>query len=138
MNNGHSEQNASTACELSCKIFLMKKDMRINKKLGHRVRNTRLGRRLGIVQLARGLDITHQALQQLETGRTAWSVNRLLAVSKVLDIPPALLLDGLVGKSKDLDLLSLSEEETELVLGYRKLSPQARAVIKAGVQIIKR
>lgn len=108
-----------------------------NKELGKRVRNARLAREWGIVQLARKLGITHQALQQLETGQTSWSVDRLLAVSKALDISLTHLLEGLGSKNKDLGMLTLSEEEVGLILSYRSLSPQAQAAIKAGAAISK-
>ncbi|WP_210405134.1 TetR family transcriptional regulator [Williamsia sp. 1138] len=69
-----------------------------DQEVGRRIRTHREHRQVSLREMARRLDVSPATLSALENGRTAVSVSRMFAVSEVLDISIAALLDedGLV------------------------------------------
>ena len=62
--------------------------------VGGRLKALRIGRGLTQVKLAEPLGVTFQQIHKYESGASDLSVSRLLAVAKVLDISPLLLLEA--------------------------------------------
>lgn len=64
-----------------------------DQEVGRRIRTHREQRQVSLREMARRLDVSPATLSALENGRTAVSVRRMFAVSEVLDISIADLLD---------------------------------------------
>lgn len=62
--------------------------------VGGRLKALRIGRGLTQVRLAEPLGVTFQQINKYESGASDLSVSRLLAVARVLDIPPSFLLEA--------------------------------------------
>jgi transcriptional regulator with XRE-family HTH domain len=62
--------------------------------VGGRLKALRIGRGLTQVKLAEPLGVTFQQINKYESGASDLSVSRLLALARVLDIPPSLLLEA--------------------------------------------
>jgi transcriptional regulator with XRE-family HTH domain len=62
--------------------------------VGGRLKALRIGRGLTQVKLAEPLGVTFQQINKYESGASDLTVSRLLALARVLDIPPSLLLEA--------------------------------------------
>jgi transcriptional regulator with XRE-family HTH domain len=62
--------------------------------VGGRLKALRLGRGLTQVKLAEPLGVTFQQINKYESGAADLRVSRLLALARVLDVPPSLILDA--------------------------------------------
>lgn len=74
-----------------------------DQEVGRRIRTHREQRQVSLREMARRLDVSPATLSALENGRTSVSVRRMFAVSEVLDISIAALLDE-DGLGPDLDV----------------------------------
>jgi AcrR family transcriptional regulator/DNA-binding XRE family transcriptional regulator len=59
----------------------------LNRALGARVRELRVGQRLSLRELARRLDVSAATVSQIERGRTGVSVRRLNQIAGALNVP---------------------------------------------------
>lgn len=97
--------------------------MLTNEEIGERLREFRKRRGLTQEQLSEKIGVTFQQIQQYENGSSRLNSDRLQQISMALEIPVGSLFD-------DSDERALTEDEMELVKGYRSLnSADIRAFI---------
>ena len=67
--------------------------MDFNRKIGMRIKETRLERKLSREQVARRIGITQQCIERYEKGEIDISVRRLMQISNVLNVGITYFLD---------------------------------------------
>jgi transcriptional regulator with XRE-family HTH domain len=71
----------------------------IDRFLGHRIKQLRLGAGMTQQQVARQLGVSNQQVHKYEKGVSRFSAERLLAIARVFDVAVADLFDGYSGGS---------------------------------------
>lgn len=97
------------------------------KEVGHRIRMLRKARGLTQPQLAKAIGCAQSTISELETGesRKPQSGN-LLKLAKFFDVDIEHLLSG---KGDPRTVSSMSDDESELLILYRSLSPSGRGYV---------
>ena len=81
------------ACRVMGLIFTVESEL--NKLIGHRIRQARLGKRMTLRQLSQLTELTTSQLSQVELGKNAASVWALARISTALGYQINKLLRGL-------------------------------------------
>ncbi|MEO1278179.1 MAG: helix-turn-helix transcriptional regulator, partial [Planctomycetota bacterium] len=69
-------------------------EQRARRNVAKRLRKCRLARKITQTTLARRVGVTYQQIQKYETGRDRLSIERLMLIAEVLDVPVERLLFG--------------------------------------------
>lgn len=73
----------------------------LRKEIGRRLRAARHDRELTQTSLAQRAGLSYQMIQKYESGDSRLSVERLLLLAALLDIPMAVVLEGLEAEVRD-------------------------------------
>ena len=97
----------------------------IDVEIGRRVRDARVLARLTQKDLGDRIGVTSQQVQKYEAGRSRMAVSTLCRAADAMEVPPATLVGGLLGRSvRDTD--ALAPRERELVEAFRALAGDAQ------------
>lgn len=99
-----------------------------DKHIGARIRQRRNILKLTQSEVAAQLGLSFQQLQKYETGYNRTSGSMLVALGRVMDVPPAYFFEGIDGAEPKFEIKSL--EEATLLDNYRKSSATAQENIQ--------
>lgn len=92
-------------------------ERRARRTVARRLRKCRRARKITQTTLAEHVGVTYQQIQKYETGRDRLSIERLMLIAKVLDVPVERLLGGpswvCTAPSKNFDSMSLTADGLE-------------------------
>ncbi len=94
----------------------------MGNEIGKLLKQMRKASGMTQVKLAERMGVTYQQVQKYESGKSTFSIGRLLQVAEVFDIPPSAFLDVKQRvEQPEPEYSSLSECEVLMVLMYRRL-----------------
>lgn len=82
----------------------------IDNYIGENIKRTRIKAGYTQEKLAEKIDVSLSVISRLETGRTMVSVEKILRIASVLDVPPSCIID----RNPDSGSYSETEESTSL------------------------
>lgn len=99
----------------------------VNETVGDRIKRLRLGRNLTQIQLAKAIGIKQGSLTQLERGKSKAPASKTLTkLARLFEVDPEWLMTG---KGMQHPINALGDDEAELVLLFRSLSPESREYV---------
>ena len=114
-------------------------EIKIDQRIGRRIRERRVVLGLNQTKLAAGLGISFQQVQKYEDGSNRMGAGMLYGCAQLLDVPPEYFFEGLEGSDSGTPDVTKSDEAMKLARAYYRISdPTERLHVRKLVQALAR